>query len=253
MARKKKHKHHEEHVDESWLVPYADVLTLLLALFIVLFASSSVDANKFKQMSNVFNAIFDSGSGVTENQSPANTENPSQTTESQKEQNSKLGKKEKEELAKIQQKVNQYIQQKQLQNRLGTSLTDDGLLVTIRDNVLFQSGSADIRPEDRIIAKEISDLLVMDPARSIVISGHSDNIPIQTYQFDSNWDLSVMRAVNFMKIMLENEKLNPEWFSAKGYGEFKPVASNATDKGRAQNRRVEILIMPRGMDDGNRP
>ncbi|RFU63167.1 flagellar motor protein MotB [Bacillus sp. V59.32b] len=256
MARRKKPKHHEEHMDESWLVPYADILTLLLALFIVLFASSSVDANKFKQMSNVFNEIFSSGTGVMENQSPISNDNPSTSKEAEQtinEQSANLGKQEKEELAKIQQRVNQYIQQKQLQDRLGTSLTGEGLLVTIRDNVLFQSGSADIRPEDRIIAQEISELLVMDPARSIVISGHSDNIPIQTDQFDSNWDLSVMRAVNFMKIMLENEKLKPEWFSAKGYGEFKPVASNKIDKGRAQNRRVEILIMPRGLDDGDRP
>lgn len=95
------------------------------------------------------------------------------------------------------------------------------------------------------IAKEISDLLVIDPPRNIIISGHTDNVPIHTAKFESNWELSVMRAVNFMKIILENDKLDPRWFSAKGYGEYKPVASNATKEGRAKNRRVEILILPR--------
>ncbi|PLT32971.1 flagellar motor protein MotB [Bacillus sp. V5-8f] len=250
MARKKKHKKHEEHLDESWLVPYADILTLLLALFIVLFASSSVDANKFKQMSTVFEQIFDGGTGVMDHQSPVQTDTPSDTKEAKTTNNNQtakgaLGEKEQKELTDIQRKVNQYIQTKQLTNKLGTSLTDEGLLVTIRDNVLFESGSAEVPTENREVVKEISNLLIMDPPRTIVISGHTDNIPIETQQYSSNWDLSVMRAVNFMKILLENKKLNPEWFSAKGFGEFKPVASNKTDQGRSKNRRVEILIMPR--------
>jgi chemotaxis protein MotB len=250
MAKRRKHKKHEEHIDESWLVPYADILTLLLALFIVLFASSSVDAAKFKQMSNVFNEVFSGGTGVMDQQSPVSSDNPSTAeTKPSPNQENGLAKQEQQELFKIQKKVNQYIKENQLTDKLDTALTDEGLLVTIRDNVLFQSGSADVRTGDKHIAKEISDLLVMDPARSIVISGHSDNVPIKTYQYDSNWDLSVMRAVNFMKIMLENKKLQPQWFSAKGYGEFKPVASNGTDEGRAKNRRVEILIMPRKTSD----
>ena len=136
-----------------------------------------------------------------------------------------------------------------MDNKLETSLSGEGLLVTIEDNVLFESGVAEVREKDQRIAREISALLIMDPPRSIVISGHTDNIPIKNNEYDSNWDLSVMRAVNFMKVLLENDKLEPEWFSAKGYGEFKPVASNDTAEGRAKNRRVEILIMPRAEVD----
>ena len=106
---------------------------------------------------------------------------------------------------------------------------------------MFNSGSADVRPEDLNIAKEISRLLEMDVPRSIIISGHTDNVPIKNANFESNWELSVMRAINFMKILLENTQL----FSAKGHGEFQSIASNATEAGRAQNRRVEILILPR--------
>lgn len=239
-------------MDESWLVPYADILTLLLALFIVLFASSSVDATKFQQLSNTFNQIFTSGSGVMDNPSPVEDTVPSVTTlkktageEEVKAGTSSLGRSEREDLQEIQAKVNAFIAKKNMKEKLATSLTEEGLLLTISDNVLFESGSADVRGSDRKIAKEISDLLVMDPPRSIVISGHTDNVPIKTYQFDSNWDLSVMRAVNFMKLMLEHKDLDPKWFSAKGFGEFSPIAGNDTAKGRAKNRRVEILVMPR--------
>ncbi|MFD0050519.1 flagellar motor protein MotB [Actinomycetes bacterium NPDC127524] len=257
--KRKKKKHHDEHMDESWLVPYADILTLLLALFIVLFASSSVDATKFHQLSNVFNEIFTSGSGVMDYSSPVAEEVASVSEKNspsngmkQAAENGGLGKQDQKELSQIQQKLNEYIQKNKLSSKLRTSLTDEGLLVTIRDNVLFDSGSAEVRKQDGKISREISDLLVMNPPRTIVISGHTDNVPIQTYQFNSNWDLSVMRAVNFMKLLLNNNKLNPAMFSAKGYGEFKPVASNETKEGRAKNRRVEILIMPRTSAAGNK-
>ncbi|MGN1400351.1 MAG: flagellar motor protein MotB [Bacillus sp. (in: firmicutes)] len=250
MARRKRNRKHEDHVDESWLLPYADLLTLLLALFIVLFAMSSVDAMKFQRVSNAFSEIFTGGVGVMDfsNQlegepgSDHKKDAPLKETEDVK---GKLGEIDERELSELQKRVNGYIDKKGLEDKLDTSLSNEGLLVTIRDNVLFESGSAMVRPPDRSIAKEISDLIVMDPPRSITISGYTDNVPISNSDFASNWDLSVMRAVNFMKVLLENEKLNPEWFSAKGYGEYKPVATNETAKGRAKNRRVEILIAPR--------
>lgn len=246
MARRKKKQRHEEHIDESWLVPYADILTLLLALFIVLFASSSVDSVRFQQLSNVLNQVFTSGTGFMDfpSDSPSNEPtSPEQRTGA--EDLEKLGKNEQEDLMEVQERVNAYIQKNDLTDKLGTNLTDEGMLISIRENVLFESGVAEVRRENRKIAKEISDLLVMDLPRNIIVSGHTDNIPIKNYQYESNWDLSVMRSVNFMKLLLENKELDPEMFSAKGHGEFKPVASNETKKGRAKNRRVEILIVPR--------
>ncbi len=267
MSKRKKKHQEEHHVDESWLLPYADLLTLLLALFIVLFAMSSVDAVKFQQLSKTFNEVFTGGTGIMEYQSPIqeeNTELQDQKNEdkdavaalSDNEQNSLdqdqakeiealLKARDKEELKQLQDKVNAYIKEKDLKNKLNTSLTDEGLLVTIRDNVLFASGKATIRQEDVQTAKEISDLLVMNPPRNIIISGHTDNVPIKNANFESNWELSVMRAVEFMKILLKNDELNPRWFSAKGFGEFQPATSNDTAQGKARNRRVEILILPR--------
>lgn len=240
-------------MDESWLIPYADLLTLLLALFIVLFAMSSVDAVKFQMLSKAFNDVFAGGTGVFEFQSPipeAQIESPDERKEDPKKDDEEDIEKDHLELLALQKKVNSYIEEKKLTDKLETSLTDEGLLVTIRDNVLFESGRAVVRPEDMNIANEIADLLIMDPPRNIIISGHTDNVPIRNARYESNWELSVMRAVEFMKIILKNEQLDPRWFSAKGFGEFQPVATNETAEGKARNRRVEILILPR---TGNSP
>ncbi|MGG4488377.1 flagellar motor protein MotB [Metabacillus idriensis] len=246
MARKKKKKHEEEHVDESWLLPYADLLTLLLALFIVLFAMSSVDAQKFQMLARAFNSTFTGGTGVLEYPSPI----PDGEMEQLDQEKEKTPDKEKQEtleqekLKEIQKKVNAYIAANSLETKLKTTLTDEGLLITILNDIFFDSGQSDIRKKDEQLAKEISNLLVMNPPRNIIVSGHTDNVPIQNAEYESNWHLSVMRAVNFMKLLLENEQLDPRAFSAKGFGEYNPVADNKTKQGQQKNRRVEILILP---------
>lgn len=244
MKKRRKKHDAEEHTDESWLIPYADLLTLLLALFIVLFSMSTINAEKFARMAEVFSIEFKSGTGVFEYPSPLPSNKMLSPDEVEKTDvaNEDF---DMEELRQIQGKINRYIQENNLTETFETFLTEEGLMVRIRDYVLFDSGSAEVDEEHREIAREISNLLVMNPPRNIIISGHTDNVPISTVDFSSNWELSVMRAVNFMKIILENEELDPAWFSAKGYGEFSPVASNDTAEGRAKNRRVEILILPR--------
>jgi chemotaxis protein MotB len=245
MSRRRKRHEKEEHIDESWLIPYADLLTLLLALFIVLFSMSSIDAKKFQALSEVFNEVFSKGSGILEFPNPVPQQNAAVLDEQDEDEEHLDKKADMQELESLQKKIDSYIVEKELRNVLDTSLTDEGLLVLIRDNVLFTSGSDQVRTNDLEMAKEISDLLVINPPRNIIISGHTDNVPINNSQFASNWELSVMRAVNFMKIVIENESLDPSWFSAKGFGEYEPIASNETAEGRAQNRRVEILILPR--------
>lgn len=249
MSKKKKQKQ-EERINESWLIPYSDLLTLLLALFIVLFASSQIDQKKFQQIARSFNTAFVGGTGVLDFESPIEPKQPpAQTKQENKQLQEKkkeaLDKQDQEELQDVKEKIDGYIMQKHLNGKLQTSLTDEGLAITILNDILFDSGSAEVRVKDRRLAKEISELLVMNPSHNIIVSGHTDNVPIHNAKFASNWELSVMRAVNFMKVLLENPKLDPRSFSAKGYGEFKPVASNATPEGRMKNRRVEILILPR--------
>lgn len=252
MSRRKKKARKEDHVGEDWLLPYSDLLTLLLALFIVLFSMSTIDAQKFQMMSQAFNQAFSSGTGIFDYPSPMPEEKAQalddEEDEEDIEEEENAAMVEQHELENIQKKVNSYIEENSLTEKLDTNLTDEGLLLTIHDNVLFASGSAEVRSGDLEIAKEISELLVMSPPRNIIISGHTDNVPISNPRFESNWELSVMRAINFMKIVLKNEELDPSWFSAKGFGEFKPVASNETEEGRERNRRVEVLILPNKTD-----
>ncbi|MBM7659640.1 chemotaxis protein MotB [Bacillus mesophilus] len=257
MSKKKKKHHHEEHVDESWLIPYADLLTLLLALFIVLFASSSVDAQKFQQMAESFSSAFNGGTGLMEYPSPLPEDQPQSLNEEdaqnkdnenpefdKEEQNELRELQEQNELKELQEKINKYIDAKQLDTRLETTLTDEGLLITILNDVFFDSGVAEVKLNEESLVKDLSELLVSDPPRNVIISGHTDNVPISNSQFDSNWHLSVMRAVNFMKLLLDNESLDERRFSAKGFGEYQPVDTNDTKDGRANNRRVEVLILP---------
>ncbi len=250
MAKKKKHQHHEEHMDETWLIPYADLLTLLLALFIVLFASSKIDVKKFDQMVHSLNVAFNGGIGFFDNPSPVpippEIAQPTVTVqkwESKEERERKERfQKETEDLEKLKKQLDTVISRSSLQESLQTKLTEMGLMITILDNALFDSGSAVVRPEAQKLAAEIAGLLVPQPRR-VAVLGHTDNVPIHTDEFPSNWDLSSKRALNFMKILLQNPNLDPKRFSATGYGEYHPIASNDTPEGRAKNRRVEVLIM----------
>lgn len=143
MALAKKHKKHkhEEHVDESWLIPYADLLTLLLALFIVLFASSTVDAEKLKQISAVFSTVFEGGSGVMEQPSP--TEPIDSRSDMPPKSSAYI--EDQQALEEIKDKVENFIAANELESQFATKLTDEGLLVTIRDSVLFDPGKADVK------------------------------------------------------------------------------------------------------------
>lgn len=240
LAKKTKKKKPDGHIDESWLLPYSDLLTLLLALFIVLFATSTVDQEKLSKMSEVFSQIFNGGTSFMENTSVL--ENPTSTTNGvSKEQAAYL--QDQAQLKEIQGEMDNFIAVNELEGTFTTKMTDEGLLLTIRDNILFDPGSATVKGNYVSIAEELSSILQLDPARYIVITGHTDNVPQNSAEFKSNWELSVMRAVNLLKIIInKNPQLDPKYFSAKGYGEFSPIASNETVEGRSQNRRVEVLI-----------
>ncbi|MCM0626557.1 MULTISPECIES: flagellar motor protein MotB [unclassified Lysinibacillus] len=248
MAKKAKKKKHDEHIDESWLVPYADILTLLLAVFIILFASSSVDQEKLERMSAVFNQVFDGGTSFLEQPAPVPT--PNADSDQTPQQNSAYLK-DQQELAEIKDSVDNFIAVNEMEGQFATEMTDEGLLVTIRDSILFDPGQATVKPEYVPIAKELSTMLESDPARNIVITGHTDNVPAGP-NFTSNFQLSVMRATKFLELLIEsNDKLDPTRFSAKGNGEYRAIAPNDTAEGRAKNRRVEVLIQPLVTEDGS--
>ncbi|OMF29075.1 flagellar motor protein MotB [Paenibacillus sp. FSL H8-0548] len=264
MSRKHRHEEHEEHVDESWLIPYADLLTLLLALFIVLYSMNSVDVKKFEDMSNAFSIALSSGSGILTEKSIVRSGDDDgkkqdeaggiiDSKEEAKDPNKELSQADKamEELMEREQKnleelkknIDNYIEKNGLTSDLETKLNLSQLMITISDNALFAPAQANVKPESRELAVAIGKMLQQYPDYEVVVSGHTDTTPISTVFFKSNWDLSSMRAIRFMDILLENKQLKPERFSAIGFGEYRPVADNKTAAGKSKNRRVEVSIM----------
>ncbi len=303
MSKHKKHDH-EEHMDESWLIPYADLLTLLLALFIVLFATAkNLDMKKVEQIQKVFQAIISGGESVfkytspvtaskeqkTKNRnsnetltvivkSPAPTvkEETKQNKDEKKEDNKesstpvptvnpegtpapssggqegdkdKKFKEEQKQLEDMKKEIDKFIKDQKLNAQLQTSLNKQQLLITIRDQALFGAGSADLKPQSVELAKQISAMLATHQSFQIRIGGHTDNQPINSKGFASNWDLSSKRAINFLQALLINKTIDPAMYSATGFAEYHPISENKTNEGRAKNRRVEISIMRNFVDN----
>jgi len=266
LWKKRTKKNKDEKIDDSWLLPYADMLTLLLALFIVLFAMSEIDIKKFEQLSFIFQSEFTSGAGVIDQginivpedeplnldkQDDKEKENNDEEEENKEAENEveeseldRLRREEHEELRSIQEELEEYIAKNSLTEEVGTKLTGEGLLITMRTDITFDSGKADVKEEGREIGLKISDFLNMDPPKEIIVSGHADDVPMQNEEFASNWELSTMRAVQFMYILLEGSDIDPKWFSARGFSEYRPLVPNDSAENRAINRRVEVLIQP---------
>ena len=240
MARNKRH---EEHIDETWLIPYSDLLTLLLALFIVLFAISNVDASKYQAIKEAFNAEFGSGSTRDDGDIilPGDKEYSIESMDQQIEKDFADP-----EMQGLFDSLEAYVASNGLKEHMELSMSDDGVLITLSSDVWFASGIADLSQTMHEYAVSIAELLAENQKDkkplNIIITGHTDNRPINTASFRSNWHLSVARAVNFMEIILENPSFDPRHFSARGYGEYEPIADNGTDEGRQSNRRVEVLV-----------
>jgi chemotaxis protein MotB len=241
MARKKRGKPKEEEASEAWLLPYSDLLTLLLALFICLFAMSQTDQKKVTEMAQAFSAAFNSGGPSFFNKMGPNEGRMADIPYDEDKGNSAYIQ-ENQKLEQVQKQMEEYIQENNLQEELSTQMTEEGLMIRIGERALFPSGSATLGNQAQQIVPVVAGLLASVNER-VLISGHTDNVPINTAQFPTNWDLSSARALNFMKYMLaQNGNLDPHRFSAIGYGEYRPIADNNTPAGRQQNRRVEILI-----------
>lgn len=241
MARKKRGKKHEEEASEAWLLPYSDLMTLLLALFIALFAISQTDQTKLQALAQAFSAAFNMGG-------PSFFDNagPNMSMQRQLMSTEDVGNaayiQENQNLQDLKQELDAYIQQNSLEDQLSTQLEEEGLMIRIKERALFPSGSAELVAESQRIGPVVAGLLAAVPER-VLISGHTDTDPISTSQFPSNWELSSVRAMTFMKYLLSiNSDLNPARFSAIGYGEYRPIAPNDTAENKQQNRRVEILI-----------
>lgn len=238
---RKKKVHHEEHVDETWLIPYADMLTLLLALFIVMFAMSKVDNEKFKSVQENFNAIFSGGSGLMEEGGPSL---PVPQPGSSGVENSPISNNvlEDNKMKEVKDNLQGQIDSGGYGDKVKVDLNEGGLEISIQDVVLFNSGDAQVLQGVEPLLKQISRMLKgLD--NEVKIVGHTDNVPISNSKFRSNWDLSAMRAINVMNFIGSTGEVQMGRMSIQAYADQKPKYDNSTSDGRARNRRVEIFIV----------
>ncbi len=249
---RKKKKKMEEHADEGWLLPYSDMLTLLLALFIVMFAMAKVDDTKFKAVSNQFHILLSSdnssgGEGLLDSEKKEDTKTIESKDMTKKENNVQAEKKLKEELDEKQiteagDQIKQSLNESGYGKDVEVNLEKEGLRISIQSGILFDSGSADILTSfDPVILKIADTLRTLN--NDIVVAGHSDNVPfVGNGKFHSNWDLSAARAISVMNFLVDQGKLDPSKFSIQAYAEYQPKVTNNTPEGRAENRRVELFI-----------
>ncbi|MDR2089511.1 MAG: OmpA family protein [Clostridiales Family XIII bacterium] len=257
----KRHAQHEEHADESWLIPYADLMTLLLALFIVLFASSSVNEEKYNSIAEAFYTAFNGyfsdvlsqgiggdGSGDMGDLKLPYPEAGKEDAEAQAKAEAEQAAAEAAalQLGNLFESLSEYVTENNLENIIAVEFQGESVLVVLKNDVWFESGSADLTPTMYAQVGTLADLIqanqTPEEPLEVVVAGHTDNVPSNSARYPSNWYLSLARAVNFLAALLDDGDLSPENFSTRGYGELHPVASNDTPEGRKLNRRVELLI-----------
>ena len=244
MKRRDRKRKSDDKMDDSWLLPYSDMLTLLLALFIVLFSMSEIDVKKFESLASIFKSEFFTGGEMINDGEHIVPEEEDEQKENEKDEDKEEAFKEFQQLLEMQQMIEEYIVDHDLADTLATQLSGEGLLVTVRTDITFDSGSARVKENGQDIAKEMAQMISSDPPHDVVVNGHADDRPMKNDEFASNWELSTMRAIQFMYLLIEEADLEPKWFSAKGYGEYHPLVENTSEENRAKNRRVEVLIQP---------
>ena len=243
---KKKHPEHVNH--ERWLVSYADFITLLFAFFVVLFASSQSDKSKQTKLAAAMQSAFtplgtfdahsrtppltDINAAAITNSTPAALTPPLPATSAQS-------------LEQTEARVRRLLAQQVAAGHIPPGgmtmrITPDGLVISLHEAGFFPSGSAEVRSASIPMLAILANTLPSGPLR---IEGHTDNVPIHTLQFASNWELSTARSTAIARLLLERGPIHPANLSAAGYAEYHPVASNATEDGRTQNRRVDIILL----------
>lgn len=238
MARRKKTPQDEPRGDE-WLATYSDTITLLLTFFVLLYSMATIDTQKMKQMSQAFQVIMNSQKADSIMQYDLyNGQVPLIGGESPIEET--IDETDVQETMYF--RVKKFVDEYDLTEVVDIINSERGIVIQLRDNILFETASSDLKNDSKNILNKIS-TLIGSLSNNILIEGHTDNRPINTSKFPSNWELSVDRAVNVVRYFIENRGLDPVRFSAAGYGEFQPVAANDTLENMSKNRRVNILIM----------
>jgi len=225
----------------AWMNTYADMVTLLLVFFVLLFSFSAIDVQKFK----AFVASFQ-GVGILDwGPSPLEEVLPPQTPDPTADDATKLPEPEnivpQESFRAVYRLVTEYLEANGLSDVVEVSYTDRGVALNIQERILFDSGKADLKAEAQKTLDTLADLFKTMPYQ-ISVEGHTDPRPIHTVEFPTNWELSTTRAVRVVRYFTEEHGLDPVKFAAVGFGPFHPAVPNNSPENMALNRRVVLVI-----------
>jgi chemotaxis protein MotB len=233
---------------DRWLVSYADFITLLFGFFVVLYAFARADQKKQVQVAQAIDSAFKSMGVFSKSNQSAGAQNAAPPAHAAMGEEVLTPMEVKSDLNRIRQDLTQSLAKQIASHEVALEMGRDGLVISLREAGFFDSGSATPKAEALPTLRQIADRLGATPY-DLRIEGHTDNVPIHTAEFDSNWELSAARATHIARLFLEMKALPADRLSAAGYAEFHPVASNDTAEGRAENRRVDLVVLPRSKID----
>ncbi len=215
---------------ERWLVSYADFITLLFAFFVVMFASSQVDKRKMAVIAATFESYAQGRSpGPQGHSSPPGSAHAAQSLTAA-------------QMAGPRERLEDALRQEITEGKIELSLQPRGLVLSLKESAFFASGQDAIHPEALPIMTKVAQGLAQIPGQ-VRLEGHTDNTPIHTPRFPSNWQLSTARAIAVLKLLTQDLGLPAGRFSVAGYGEHHPLESNDTQPGRTRNRRVDLVVL----------
>lgn len=258
MARKKKEEAPPAGAP-AWTATFADLMNLLLCFFVMLFAMSTVDAEKFEQvaasLSSSFSVLPDGGSAFGDGELVSNgvaqlkdlsvySNRMSEGSEKEEEDDavSEVEQQKLEQSEQMAEEIEEMLTQNDVIDAVEIDFTSQYVVLTLNGALLFDSGKADIRDESMPVVDTIGEMLKSYTDNIIEIEGHTDNVPIHTQRFKNNNELSSARALAVAEFYIESKGIDPAKLKYSGRGEYVPVADNGTVEGRAQNRRVEIKV-----------
>ena len=258
MSRRKRSRPHSNH--DRWLVSYADFITLLFAFFVVLYASSQVDKRKVGKLALAIQVAFQEmgvfPASTTQIPLDMNDPMPFSTVQAIEnvQRNSEVGRiassptdslsgsSDEADLATLRGELAQALHGEIVMHQVSLRRDSEGLVISLKEFGFFDSGSATIKLQALPALDRIASILAIRTCK-LKIEGHTDNVPIHSAQMSSNWELSTARATAVIRLLIIGHRFDPARLSAAGYAEYHPIASNLTIQGRAQNRRVDIVIV----------
>ena len=257
-GRKRRGAAAEHENEERWLLTYADMITLLMALFMVMFSIANVNTSKLealsKSLSDAFSGkILPGGKSIQQTGSDDNPGKPAPTLpipaisplvqDASEAATQDAAAREQDDFHRIKREIDAYARERGLQSKIETIITERGLVVRLlTDEVLFDSGHAVLKPQARPILEEVAKALSLTSNHDVQVEGHTDNVPISGSQYPSNWELSTARASSVVRYLIGHgaEKMR---MSASGFADLRPISVNTTPEGRSRNRRVEVVLL----------